>query len=82
MTRTAEGPDATRAVEIIVESAEGPGRRGSGYRVTGGTVLTAAHVIAAAAALRVRCNADSPEARCRPRTARSSSRPTGSPYWP
>ncbi|QOV38411.1 trypsin-like peptidase domain-containing protein [Streptomyces ferrugineus] len=61
MTRSAEGLDVTRAVEVIAEPAEGPGRRGSGYRVTGGTVLTAAHVVAAASAVRVRCNADTAE---------------------
>ncbi|MET9041726.1 trypsin-like peptidase domain-containing protein [Streptomyces sp. NPDC004362] len=61
MTRSAEGLDVTRAVEVIVEPAEGPGRRGSGYRIASGTVLTACHVVAKAAVVRVRCNADTPE---------------------
>ncbi|WP_408056088.1 trypsin-like peptidase domain-containing protein [Streptomyces luteolifulvus] len=45
----------------MVEPAGEPGRRGSGYRITGGTVGTACHVVAGAAVVRVRCNADTPE---------------------
>lgn len=48
-------------MEVIVESAQGPGRRGSGYRITGSTVLTASHVVSGAVQVRVRCNADTSE---------------------
>jgi hypothetical protein len=36
-------------------------RAGSGYRITGGTVLTASHGVLGAARVGVRCNADTPE---------------------
>jgi hypothetical protein len=51
---------AGQVAEIIVAVEDAPGRRGSGYRVRPGAVLTAAHVIADAAAVRVRFDADLP----------------------
>ncbi|MFH8337173.1 trypsin-like peptidase domain-containing protein [Streptomyces sp. AM6-12] len=53
-----EGLDAARVAEVLVAGT--PGRRGSGYRVGDGHVLTAAHVVAGAAAVRVRFDADRP----------------------
>ncbi|MER6331187.1 trypsin-like peptidase domain-containing protein [Streptomyces sp. NPDC001034] len=53
-----EGLDAARVAEVLVEG--NPGRRGSGYRVGDGWVLTAAHVVAGAASVRVRFDADRP----------------------
>ncbi|GAA3300177.1 effector-associated domain 2-containing protein [Streptomyces cinereospinus] len=55
-----QGLDAARVAEVIVGGVRGrPGRRGSGYRVTGGCVLTAAHVVAPPAGpVRVRFDAD------------------------
>ncbi|MFE9402664.1 trypsin-like peptidase domain-containing protein [Streptomyces sp. NPDC006530] len=55
----ADGPglDPHRIAEIIVETGAGR-RRGSGYRVSASAVLTAAHVVADATALVVRCDAD------------------------
>ncbi|MGW0468150.1 tetratricopeptide repeat protein [Streptomyces sp. NPDC003027] len=53
------GVDPNRIAEIIVLTAGGR-RRGSGYRVTGTAVLTAAHVVADATEVRVRFNADRP----------------------
>ncbi|MER5946779.1 trypsin-like peptidase domain-containing protein [Streptomyces sp. NPDC001904] len=53
------GLDPHRIAEIIV-STQGGGRRGSGYRVSDGAVLTAAHVVADAVEVRVRCDADRP----------------------
>ncbi|MGH8883151.1 MAG: trypsin-like peptidase domain-containing protein, partial [Stackebrandtia sp.] len=46
--------------EIIVGLDREPGRRGSGYRVGPTSVLTAAHVIEGAVAVRVRFDADLP----------------------
>jgi hypothetical protein len=56
------GVELGRVAEIIVE-ARGQGRRGSGYEVAAGTVLTAAHVVADATAVRVRFNADQADER-------------------
>ncbi|MYU03596.1 hypothetical protein GTY81_06730 [Streptomyces sp. SID8366] len=53
-----EGLDAARVAEVLVAGT--PGRRGSGYRVGDGHVLTAAHVVAGAASVRVRFDADRP----------------------
>jgi hypothetical protein len=48
-----------RVAEILVTlGADEPGRRGSGYRVTARTVLTAAHVVHGAASTQVRFDAD------------------------
>ncbi|MFI6687696.1 trypsin-like peptidase domain-containing protein [Streptomyces sp. NPDC050485] len=57
----ADGPglDPHRIAEIIVAAGDGR-RRGSGYRISGIAVLTAAHVVADAADVRVRCDADRP----------------------
>ncbi|MBT2452504.1 trypsin-like peptidase domain-containing protein [Streptomyces sp. ISL-43] len=52
-----------RAAEIIVTLPDGRSRRGSGYLVSTGRVLTAAHVIADATVLRVRFDADRPTER-------------------
>ncbi|GAA2503608.1 hypothetical protein GCM10023100_11610 [Actinocorallia cavernae] len=52
------GLDAARVAEVLV--AGPPGRRGSGYRVGAGHVLTAAHVVAGTSAVRVRFDADRP----------------------
>ncbi|MDQ3765109.1 MAG: serine protease [Actinomycetota bacterium] len=49
-----------QVAEIIVTLDEGPGRRGSGYRVGPTAVLTAAHVIEGAASVLVRFDADLP----------------------
>ena len=54
------GLTAARVAEIIVESATGERRRGSGYLVAPGRVLTAAHVVASAVSVRVRFEADRP----------------------
>ncbi|MET9524803.1 trypsin-like peptidase domain-containing protein [Streptomyces coeruleorubidus] len=51
---------ADRVAEVIAVLPGGSGRRGSGYLVAAGTVLTAAHVIADARAVRVRFDADRP----------------------
>ncbi|MFY4720890.1 effector-associated domain 2-containing protein [Streptomyces sp. LaBMicrA B280] len=53
-----EGLDAARVAEVLVAGT--PGRRGSGYRVGDGHVLTAAHVVAGTSAVRVRFDADLP----------------------
>ncbi|MFJ9173884.1 trypsin-like peptidase domain-containing protein [Streptomyces sp. NPDC102360] len=53
------GLDPRRIAEIIVEAEQG-GRRGSGYRISFGAVLTAAHVVAEASSVIVRCEADRP----------------------
>ncbi|MBJ7004673.1 trypsin-like peptidase domain-containing protein [Streptomyces griseofuscus] len=52
------GLDAARVAEVLV--AGPPRRRGSGYRVGAGHVLTAAHVVAGTSAVRVRFDADRP----------------------
>jgi hypothetical protein len=49
-----------QVAEIIVALPGGVGRRGSGYRVGPSAVLTAAHVVAGAASVRVRFDADLP----------------------
>ncbi|MGP9018122.1 trypsin-like peptidase domain-containing protein [Streptomyces sp. BR1] len=54
-----DGLDPHRIAEIIVESGDGR-RRGSGYRISTGRVLTAAHVVADATSTLVRCDADQP----------------------
>ncbi|MFD8868234.1 trypsin-like peptidase domain-containing protein [Streptomyces sp. NPDC059590] len=57
------GLDPDRVAEIIVKRGDGrPGERGSGYLVTGRTVLTAAHVVREATAVRLRLRADQPGA--------------------
>ncbi len=57
----AAGIDPERVAELLVTPAQpGPGRRGSGYRVSESAVLTAAHVVRDAARVRVRFNADRP----------------------
>lgn len=54
------GLDIGRVAEIIVTTAAGKGLRGSGYLVAAGRVLTAAHVLTDAVAVRVRFDADRP----------------------
>lgn len=57
----AAGIDPERVAELLVTPAHpGPGRRGSGYRVSPSAVLTAAHVVRDAVRVRVRFNADRP----------------------
>ena len=57
----APGIDPERVAELLVTPAgPGPERRGSGYRVSPASVLTAAHVVGGAARVRVRFNADRP----------------------
>ncbi|MCT4353037.1 trypsin-like peptidase domain-containing protein [Streptomyces sp. Je 1-79] len=56
---TAGGLDPHRIAEVIVVTPAGR-RRGSGYRVTATTVLTAAHVVTATAGTRVRFDVDRP----------------------
>jgi tetratricopeptide (TPR) repeat protein len=57
------GLDPDRVAEVIVErSTEQQGRRGSGYRIRAGFVLTAAHVVRDASLVRVRFRADRPGA--------------------
>ncbi|MBC2906241.1 trypsin-like peptidase domain-containing protein [Streptomyces cupreus] len=51
--------DPDRAAEVIVTLPDASGRRGSGYRLTAGAVLTAAHVIDGHSEVTVRFNADS-----------------------
>ncbi|MFI0977511.1 trypsin-like peptidase domain-containing protein [Streptomyces sp. NPDC021093] len=52
---------AERVAEVVVASADGGrGRRGSGYLVAPGRVLTAAHVVDGASDIRVRFEADRP----------------------
>ncbi|WP_405705148.1 tetratricopeptide repeat protein [Streptomyces sp. NBC_00069] len=54
------GLDPHRIAEVIVTTAAGGGRRGSGYQVGGTAVLTAFHVVAGAAEVLVRFDADRP----------------------
>lgn len=54
------GLEVGRVAEVIVTAAAGPGKRGSGYLVGPEVVLTAAHVVAGAAGVRVRFDADRP----------------------
>ncbi|QKW08931.1 trypsin-like peptidase domain-containing protein [Streptomyces sp. NA04227] len=56
----ASGVDPHRIAEIIVETGNGR-RRGSGYRISAASILTAAHVVADATETVVRCDADRPE---------------------
>jgi hypothetical protein len=57
----AAGISPQRVAELLVTPAvPGPGRRGSGYRVSASAVLTAAHVVQGAAQVWVRFNADRP----------------------
>jgi TPR repeat protein len=55
-------PDPARVAEVLVTlpSDAGVGRRGSGYLVAGGLVLSAAHVVEGESAVVVRFNADRP----------------------
>ena len=56
--------DPDRVAEIIAKSAaDGPEWRGSGYLVTSGEVLTAAHVITGMGSITVRFNARRPDER-------------------
>ncbi|MET8324821.1 tetratricopeptide repeat protein [Streptomyces sp. NPDC005181] len=55
-----DGLDPHRIAEVIVTTAAGGGRRGSGYRVSDTAVLTAFHVVAEAADVQVRFDADRP----------------------
>ncbi|WP_372348129.1 trypsin-like peptidase domain-containing protein [Streptomyces sp. KL116D] len=57
---TAEGLDAHRIAEVIVTGAAGARRRGSGYRIGDTAVLTAFHVVAQAADVQLRFDADRP----------------------
>ncbi|WP_225823697.1 caspase, EACC1-associated type [Streptomyces naphthomycinicus] len=50
--------DPGRIAEVLVLSEQGPGRRGSGYRVTNDCVLTAGHVVRGGARITVRLQAD------------------------
>ncbi|MFB7651765.1 MULTISPECIES: trypsin-like peptidase domain-containing protein [unclassified Streptomyces] len=61
-TRSDRGIRPERIAEVIVTLPVGgsSGRRGSGYLVASGTVLTAAHVVAGADGVRVRFQADRP----------------------
>ncbi|MBO1333730.1 trypsin-like peptidase domain-containing protein [Streptomyces sp. VRA16 Mangrove soil] len=52
------GLEARRAAEVIVSGDDGKGRRGSGYLVAVGRVLTAAHVVRGAHTVTVRFDAD------------------------
>jgi tetratricopeptide (TPR) repeat protein len=56
----AAGLDPKRAAEVIGRPDTGPGKRGSGYLVATGLVLTAAHVLVDAGTVDVRFNADQP----------------------
>lgn len=58
---TGHGLVAGQVAEIIVTLDGESGRRGSGYRVGPGAVLTAAHVLDGAVAVRVRFDADLPD---------------------
>ncbi|QXE35607.1 serine protease [Streptomyces sp. GMY02] len=54
------GLDPHRIAEVIVTTTAGGRRRGSGYRVSDTAVLTAFHVVAEAAGVQVRFDADRP----------------------
>jgi hypothetical protein len=54
------GVDPHRVAEVIVTGPDGVGRRGSGYRVASGVVLTAAHVVEDARIVHLRFDADTP----------------------
>ncbi|WP_326621310.1 NACHT domain-containing protein [Streptomyces decoyicus] len=49
-----DGLDAGRVVQVLTTRRAGPGRRGSGYQVSGHAVLTAAHVVSEAVSVRLR----------------------------
>ncbi|WP_328687453.1 NACHT domain-containing protein [Streptomyces caniferus] len=49
-----DGLDAGRVVQVLTTRRAGPGRRGSGYQVSGHAVLTAAHVVSDAVSVRLR----------------------------
>lgn len=53
------GLDPHRIAEVITETTHGSWR-GSGYRISADTVLTAAHAVADATGIVVRCDADRP----------------------
>ncbi|NLU71850.1 hypothetical protein HCC61_03975 [Streptomyces sp. HNM0575] len=55
-----QGVDPHRVAEILVDFRGDGARRGSGYRIHGTAVLTAAHVVAGAKSLRVRFDAGLP----------------------
>ncbi|WP_158104714.1 MULTISPECIES: trypsin-like peptidase domain-containing protein [Streptomyces] len=55
--------EAGRVAEVIVALGEDRGRRGSGYLIATGTVLTAAHVVDDAVTVAVRFDADRPAER-------------------
>jgi len=54
------GLEPERAAEVITTGDSGGDRRGSGYLVTDGLVLTAAHLLTDTVRIRVRFNADQP----------------------
>lgn len=49
-----DGLDVRRVAQVLTTRGAGAGRRGSGYRMTSDTVLTAAHVVHDAASVRLR----------------------------
>ncbi|MER7177909.1 NACHT domain-containing protein [Streptomyces hyaluromycini] len=49
-----DGLDRRRVVQVVTTCVAGPGRRGSGYQVTGKLVLTARHVLCDASSVQVR----------------------------
>ncbi|GIE85842.1 trypsin-like peptidase domain-containing protein [Actinoplanes regularis] len=57
---TVPGVVARQIAEVLVVTQRSTRRRGSGYRVAAGAVLTAAHVIDGASTVRVRFDADLP----------------------
>ncbi|MCT9092961.1 trypsin-like peptidase domain-containing protein [Streptomyces sp. ASQP_92] len=56
-----QGLRPERVAEIIVSLPYGGGRRGTGYLVSPGLILTAAHVVDGGAEIRARFQADQPE---------------------
>src|SRR5690348_6347228 len=62
MTASPVDPDPERVAEVLVTltGESGVSRRGSGYLVADGLVLSAAHVVDGAANVVVRFNADQP----------------------
>ncbi|MGY4960576.1 trypsin-like peptidase domain-containing protein [Streptomyces sp. 900105245] len=61
----AGGLTAARAAEVIVTALDGRARRGSGYLIHSGVVLTAAHVVRGAKRIALRFDADRPDERTR-----------------
>ncbi|MFG2830634.1 trypsin-like peptidase domain-containing protein [Streptomyces sp. NPDC048434] len=49
-----DGLDLRRVVQVVTTQRAGTGRRGSGYRVSGQMVLTAAHVVSDAVSVKLR----------------------------